>query len=194
MYPPASAAVISILCFVGLTQAYTKFETECSVPNATNFVSSPNSRGTLNILWSCLFMIIACTWSIQQLNVSEQREERDPGWRGDLRWTLKGTWRTIKWRLATVIAPEIILGKAWGDLADAKAALKELQKFAEEDGVPWTLTHSLLANMGGFVIRFNMNRLDRQDQYTSENPVNPDLQRISYHGSPQRLWIQWKYH
>lgn len=136
-----------LLCLANLTQGYTTFDTECSTPKVTtSFISSPNSRGTLDILWSCLITIIACTWSIQHLNIPKQREGRDPGKRGDVKWMLKGTWRTTKWMILTIIAPEVILGKAWTDLHDAKKDLKELQAWAEEDGVPWTMTHSLLAN------------------------------------------------
>jgi hypothetical protein len=105
------------------------------------------------IKWSCLFTIIACTWTIQHLNVPEQREGRDPDWLGDIKWKLKRTWSSTKWMLATIIAPEVLLGKAWADLGLAKVELNTLQRFAAEDGVPWTLTYSLLANMGGFVIR-----------------------------------------
>jgi hypothetical protein len=104
-------------------------------------------------------MIIACTWTIQHLNVPEQREGRDPGWRGDLKWRLKSTWQTTEWMLITIIAPELILGKAWGDVDDAREDLQELQEFAKLDDVPWSMTHSLFANMGGFVIRFNVDRL-----------------------------------
>jgi hypothetical protein len=139
---------VSLLAFVTLAQGYTTFNTKCSTPEtSTNFVSSPASRGTLDILWGCAFMIIACTWTVQHLNVPEQREGRDPGWRGDLKWRLKSTWQTTKWMLITIIAPELILGKAWGDVDDAKTDLQELQDFAKQDNVPWSLTHSLFANM-----------------------------------------------
>jgi hypothetical protein len=55
--------------------------------------------------------------------------------------------------LVTVLAPEILLAKNVGDLTAVKLDLKELQDWAAKDGVPWTRTHSLFANMGGFVIR-----------------------------------------
>jgi hypothetical protein len=55
--------------------------------------------------------------------------------------------------LVTVLAPEILLAKNVGDLAAVKLDLEELQDWAAQDGVPWTRTHSLFANMGGFVIR-----------------------------------------
>lgn len=62
---------------------------------------------------------------------------------------------TTKWMIINILAPEKILGKALGDLDHAKRDLKNLQDYAIEDDVPWTMTHSLLANMGGFVVRFN---------------------------------------
>jgi len=57
--------------------------------------------------------------------------------------------------LATAIAPELLISKNWGDLIDIKADIGELTALAKEDGVPWSRTHSLFANMGGFVIRGN---------------------------------------
>ncbi|KAH8588293.1 hypothetical protein B0O99DRAFT_600880 [Bisporella sp. PMI_857] len=143
-----------LLSLVATTQAYTTFDTTCTVPSApSNFVSSPDSRGTLDILWSCLFTIIAYTWTVQHLNIPEQREGSDPGFWGDIKWMLKRAWTGTKWMLATILAPELLLAKAWGDLGDAKYDLGKLKGLASQDGVPWTLTHCLFANMGGFVIR-----------------------------------------
>ena len=155
--------LVQILFTLGLasvTRGFTTFETKCSTPDtAVNFVSAADTRGTLEILWSCLFTIIACAWTVQHLNVPEQHEGRDLGWRGDVRWRLKDAWSSAKWMLATAIAPELLLGKAYGDLQDAKSNLRDLKKYAEIDEVPWSLTHSLFANMGGFVIRWNAGRI-----------------------------------
>jgi hypothetical protein len=57
--------------------------------------------------------------------------------------------------IVTMVAPELVLSKACSDLAEAQSDLKALQKLAGEDGTEWTVTHSLFANMGGFVIRGN---------------------------------------
>jgi hypothetical protein len=108
----------------------------------------------MDILWSCLFTIIACTYSVLHLNIPEQRLDRDPGRMGDIKWILKRTGNGLKWMLITIIAPELPLGKYWGDLWEAKGNLARFQELAAEDGVPWTLTHSLFAGMGGFVIRW----------------------------------------
>jgi hypothetical protein len=143
-----------LFVFGTVVQAYTVFETTCKTPTTNvNFVSSPDSRGTLDILWSSLFTIFACTWTIQHLNVPEQREGRDRGWKGDLKWMLKGVYTSVKWMLLTMVAPEFVIGKACADLMQAKEDLQELLKFAEDDHVPWTLAHTYYANMGGFVVR-----------------------------------------
>ncbi len=76
--------------------------------------------------------------------------------------------------LFTIIAPEAILGKAWGDIADAKEDLKELQKFIEEDNVPWTITHALFTSMGGFVIRFNVDKLTNYVSDTATRTTNTE--------------------
>ncbi|KAN0113223.1 hypothetical protein V8E51_006174 [Hyaloscypha variabilis] len=137
-----------------LTYAYTTFDSNCSIPtHSTNFVSSSDTRGTLDILWSCLFTIITCTWTVQHLNVPEQREGRNPGIWGTIWWAIKRGWTSAKWMLVTVLAPEILLAKNVGDVSALKLDLEELQDWAAQDAVPWTRTHSLFANMGGFVIR-----------------------------------------
>ena len=67
-----------------IVQAYAVFNPVCSTPTSeqpAHYVGSSNVRGTLDILWSSLFTIFVCTWSIQHLNVPEQREGRDSGWR-----------------------------------------------------------------------------------------------------------------
>jgi hypothetical protein len=143
-----------LFAFGTVVQAYTVFETTCKTPiTNVNFVSSPDSRGTLDILWSSLFTIFACTWTIQHLNVPEQREGRDRGWKGDLKWMLKGVYTSVKWMLLTMVAPEFVIGRACVDRVQAKRYLQELLKFAKDDHVPWTLAHTYYANMGGFVVR-----------------------------------------
>lgn len=58
--------------------------------------------------------------------------------------------------MVTVLAPEVLLGKYWLDYKEAKEKLSALQRYAQEDGVEWTISHSLFANMGGFAMRINL--------------------------------------
>jgi hypothetical protein len=72
--------------------------------------------------------------------------------------------------LATALAPEVLLAKYLGDLSDAKANLRELQRLADQDGVPWAITHSLFANMGGFVIRSHVPERVKGQKDTQTGP------------------------
>lgn len=181
-----------IFCnLIALSHAYTTFQTNCTAPSTSvNFVSSNETRGTIDILWSCLFTIIACTWTVQHLNVPEQREDRDKGWLGDVKWALKRTFRSAKWMLATAVAPEILIMKSLGDLFAINIELERLSQLATEDEVPWSRAHSLFANMGGFVIRGNVpERLGQMEEVMADpasstqagpleaisNDLNPDV-------------------
>ncbi|KAH6603486.1 hypothetical protein Trco_008261 [Trichoderma cornu-damae] len=143
-----------LFCLIPLVKAYTVFETTCSAPAApANYVSSPNTRGTLDIIWSSLFTIIACTWTLQHPNIPEQRNGRDKGHLGDAKWALRAFYRGAARMACTVIAPELIIGAAFGDLLAARQSREEMKGYAEEDGVTWSLIHGYYANMGGFIIR-----------------------------------------
>jgi hypothetical protein len=154
----------SLLLFAVVAQGYETFHIQCTSPSTTvNFVSSADKRGTTDILFSCLFTLIACTWTVQHLNVPEQREGRDPGWLGDIKWASKRAWTSTKWMLFTVLAPEFLLAKSLADLRVVDSTIAKLRKFAAEDGVPWTRVHSQFANMGGFVLRVGGNTTEPND-------------------------------
>jgi hypothetical protein len=174
-------SLVLFVSLIALSRAYTTFDTVCSTPPiAVNYVSSADTRGTLDILWSCLFTIIACTWTVQHLNVPEQREGRDPGRLGDIKWGMKRGWTSTKWMLATVIAPEILLAKYWGDLENAREDLEKFKEFAAEDNVPWTLSHCLFANMGGFVIRtYAAGRVAKQRNVDGQTVLDSTTQQDS---------------
>ncbi|KAL7788058.1 hypothetical protein V8C43DRAFT_288209 [Trichoderma afarasin] len=159
-----------VFCLIPLAQAYTVFETNCTAPTSlSNYVSSPNTRGTLDILWSSLFTIFACTWTLQHPNVPAQRNDSRSGQAEHVKW-MSAQWRSTQWRNAkwglrslyrntlrmfwTVIAPELIMISAFGDLMKAREIRRKMRKYAEGDGVAWSSAHSYLANMGGFVIRY----------------------------------------
>jgi hypothetical protein len=55
--------------------------------------------------------------------------------------------------LTTAIAPELLISKSLEDLLAYRFSFKDLSQLAQEEEVPWSGTHSLFANMGGFVIR-----------------------------------------
>lgn len=58
--------------------------------------------------------------------------------------------------LATIIAPEAFIAKNLADLIAIKPEFERLSQLAKQGEVPWSRTQSLLANKGGFVIRFDV--------------------------------------
>lgn len=89
--------------------------------------------------------------------------------RGDIEWGAKAIWRKTKWMLATIIAPECLLSLALSRLLHAREHHSKIKDKADDDGVPWTLTHTTFAIMGGFVIRGSSSRVGKKIP-TSETP------------------------
>jgi hypothetical protein len=129
---PSLILVLPLLIELAAASVESTFKTTCSVPNIiTHFVSSPDTRGTLGVLWSCLFTIVAYTLTIQHLNVPKQRGTRNPGWRGDLKWSTKDALRSLKWMLITIFAPEILVAKGWDDVVSTRKIYRKLRDQAK---------------------------------------------------------------
>ncbi|KAL8399253.1 hypothetical protein RB596_007902 [Gaeumannomyces avenae] len=129
------------------------FTPNCTFPTAyLGFVQAPPIRGTMEIVWSCLSVILLCTWSILHLNVPPQHKPR--GWRQKMRWKLALLRKKLKWMVITLMAPELLLAFVFTASISVRQCTKKLQRLAEEDQVPWSTTHSWFANQGGFFIHF----------------------------------------
>ena len=50
--------------------------------------------------------------------------------------------------LWTILAPEFVLSVAVGNLSRARDELLALKTYVDQAGVPWSLTHSIFANIG----------------------------------------------
>ncbi|KAJ5809556.1 uncharacterized protein N7503_001774 [Penicillium pulvis] len=180
-----------LLCLPILTEAFTSFKTNCTLPSNSaqvNYVSSPDIRGTLNIAWSCVFTIIACTWTVQNPNAPWQREHYSTGRRGWWKWTMTKYAGLVGWFFTTIVAPEWLLMKYLGDYLEARKYVRDCQKYAEEDKVQWTASHYHFARMGAFVMRTHIeNRrpqsCDRSVQ-TEATASEGDVGGISQNPSP----------
>lgn len=139
--------------------AYQYSQTNCTIPQQElhNFVSAPNIRSTLDIFWSCLATVIACTYTVLHLNVPEQHDGKEPskGWKARIRRWWKGVSPSAKWTAITLLAPEVYTTSALEGFLDARTTLKELASLPA-DSCPdpeWSLVHAFHINMGGFAIR-----------------------------------------
>ena len=54
-----------------------------------------------------------------------------------------------------MIAPELLISKALADLLAAKGQRQMMERLSTVNEAPWTFTHTLFANMGGFVVKSN---------------------------------------
>jgi hypothetical protein len=84
--------------------------------NATESISwvpNPTTRGTSNILQSCLITTSLCVWTALHLNLKEQN---DPTF---LRISYQ-TWRKTGWLIIGLLAPEMVVYTAWYQRSRAK--------------------------------------------------------------------------
>ncbi|KAK4236999.1 hypothetical protein C8A03DRAFT_45089 [Achaetomium macrosporum] len=109
---------------------------QCSLPGQIDgYVSSPDIRGTLDIVWTCVSTLLLCAWTDLHLNIPIEPQGAH-GRAQNLHRQIYLAIRKLQWMGITLAAPELA------------------QEYAHADGVEWTLTHSFLANMGGFAVEF----------------------------------------
>jgi hypothetical protein len=159
------------------------FSTDCTLPpHGTIFVQSPNARGTLDIAYSCLAVIVLCTWSVLHLNVPVQIT---PATRPQkLMRTLDRTFTKVVWMAFNVLAPEWPFAQAVCGLVSERRLQSDFNHYGKRDRVPWTGSHTQLANMGGFVIRFDRTLL-QPDRVAGQRE---DTQRVVDEYCCDRRW------
>ena len=103
------------------------------------WVTSPNGRGTLDIIWSCILTISLCSWSTLCLNLPAA---------GDSYFRIVR--RKIYMTGLGILGPEIILQLALGQWASAR---RSVELFHASGYTSWTMTHAFFADMGGFILQ-----------------------------------------
>jgi len=85
---------------------------------APAFVDSPQLRGTMTILWSCILTLTACIYTALHLNVpSDASKARNMA-------------SKAKWVLIGLLAPEVVLYLACSQYLEARRLVKELNRMA----------------------------------------------------------------
>ena len=104
------------------------------------WTSSPNARGSLDVLWTCLTTILLSTWSAIWLNVPEPT---DTIWKH----LKRKAWLTF----IAIMGPECLLGLTLGEWQSARASVTHLKQLRQDD--KWTFKHAFFADIGGFVLQ-----------------------------------------
>ena len=79
------------------------------IQDSIGWVSEPNGRGTFSILSSCVLTLTLCVYTAVQLNIPGINESR-----------AVRIWRTAKWVLLGIFAPELVVWIAWRQWASAR--------------------------------------------------------------------------
>ena len=111
------------------------------MPNSTaltGWTAEPNTRGTIDIIWSSVSTMILCAWTSLCLNVPPRE------WRP---W--RQVWQKTLLACLCVLGPEFIFQLALGQWASAR---RSVEAFRRSGYSTWTLSHAFFADMGGFVL------------------------------------------
>lgn len=109
-----------------------------STARIIGWVSQPNDRGSIDIIWTCLFTTFICTYTVLCLNVPSEEES-----------TFDIVCRRLFWMALAIIGPEFVLTYASGQWGTAK---ESVQLFHEAGYAQWTMRHGFFADMGGFLL------------------------------------------
>lgn len=103
------------------------------------WVDQADGRGTLDIIWSCIFTIFLCSWTALCLNLPAEKENQ-----------VQRLVRKLRWMALTIFGPEFTLSFAVGQWASARRSTWAFHLL----GYPqWTIRHAFFADMGGLVVQ-----------------------------------------
>jgi hypothetical protein len=111
--------------------------------SSVGFVSEPNTRGTVGLIWNCLATIFLCTWTSLHLKVTR---------------TNNRFWYKVAHFFGTIFFPEGFLYQAVSELRQS-LTYRDKVRACGGDWTKWTLKQSFLVEMGGITASRNMKEL-----------------------------------
>lgn len=174
--------MLSLLClFVALflasvVDAFAAWLPNCTIPTENvNYVSNPQVRGTMDIIWTCFAVLSLCTWTVQHLMVPVHKEYKKVSAVRKLWKKVDYNYTKLKWMGICIGAPEFVLGKALTEYLAAQDSRRQFKEWFAANDPPrlfessvayntedapreefWTTAHGFFANMRGIVLRFNV--------------------------------------
>ncbi|RWA05963.1 hypothetical protein EKO27_g9149 [Xylaria grammica] len=102
------------------------------------WVSEPDGRGTVTLIWTCFLAIFTCTWSVIHTNLPAEGES-----------SLKVFLRKTRWALWAIYAPELVTAHAATQWQGARKSRSEMRALGLSH---WELVHGFFALSGGFIL------------------------------------------
>jgi hypothetical protein len=102
------------------------------------WVNSPNQRGTIDIIWSCLLVLFTGTWSVLHVNLPAE---------GEGYWSI--IIRKARWFIFAIGSPEVITILASTQRMSARYSVPKMHSIGVSH---WTPVHGFFADSGGFVL------------------------------------------
>lgn len=137
--PPFAILSFNMATSTSCSGDLNKLFSNCTADMIVGWTGDLNIRGSFDILWSALFTVFLCTWTVLCINV--------PG-PEDGFWA--HTRRKGRWSLLALFGPEFLVSFVIGHYTAAKHSVRAFQSSGYRD---WTLQHAHYANMGGFVLK-----------------------------------------
>lgn len=112
--------------------------------DTVGFVYGPNTRGTMDIVYGCLVVLITAIWIVVHINIPAAGET---WW-----WVL---FRRFRWGCVSIFAPDfltLLAASQWDAATKSVARMRQLSR-VEADGERWRLEHAFYANSGGFLLQ-----------------------------------------
>ncbi|KAK4203558.1 hypothetical protein QBC40DRAFT_274517 [Triangularia verruculosa] len=103
------------------------------------WVEQPDYRGTFDIIFSCLVVVLTCTWTVLHLNLPAEDE-------GQMTIFI----RKFRWSVLSIFAPEVVALFASCQWSSARDSVEEMRAAGVTN---WTVVHGFYADMGGFILR-----------------------------------------
>ena len=173
---------VTWLLFIGAlagAHAFQSFTPKCPLPDdGVNFVSGPNTRGTLDMVWSSFSVLILCTWTVQHLSVPSHKENKVHTWGKGFRKKAGQFLTKLKWMLVTLVGPEYMVAKALTEFVAARYSRAQFKN------PKWTTTHGHFANMRGFVLRFRVAAVRTSLEPKEPSTLGQSLFKLRERGEP----------
>ena len=115
-------------------------------PAKVGWIWDSGNRSSFDILWSCLAVVLVCTYKVVHLNLPAEREA-EASWRGLDFW--RKWFRKLKWMGLMAIAPEVILSMALQDWLWSNQSVRDIAQSSPKNESSTRNTQKPLADTAG---------------------------------------------